>query len=127
MPWNLKRSNNLKDIITVIHVTVRSFDMETILDRKAKDSQIVLVFEDRFDPFGNPDVDDRVPDHPSVTTRTSCTKWVSVINEKFAILPLDNKPMLVVRKDRACTMEFFDIECACLSTRRRQCDLYANR
>jgi hypothetical protein len=50
-----------------------------------------------------------------------------VINEKFTILSLNNKPRLVVREHWASAMKLLNIKSAGLSARRGNCNLLYER
>jgi hypothetical protein len=117
----------MNGIVAVVFVSVGTISVFAIRLRKTEGGYVVFVFEHRSDSFSESDVHDSVTNHASITARTGCTKRMCVINEKFTILSLNNKPRLVVREHRASAMKLLNIKSAGLSARRGNCNLLYER
>ena len=113
----------MEGVITVIFVPVDTLNMLALQIWATNDGYVIFIFEDGSYSFGQPDIHNCVPNHTGVAASTGGAKRVHVINEKFPILSLNNKPRLVIRKNRACTVELLNVEGASLGAKRGDSNL----
>ena len=93
--------------------------------RNTENFEVILIFGDREDTLCPPNIDDGVGNHASVTAGTSSAERMCMVNEELTREALNNKPWFVRRQDRACTMEFFNVQGTSLSPRWSKSDLSA--
>ncbi len=113
----------MEGVVAIIFVPVDTLNMLALQVWTTHDGYVIFIFEDGSDSFGRPDIHNCVPNHTSVAASTGGTKRVRVINEKFPILSLHNKPRLVIGKNRAGAVELLNVESASLGARRGDSNL----
>jgi len=93
-------------------------------DRKAKNVEVVFVFDDRFYAFILPNFNRRVANHASVATRRQAAKRTVVIGIE-TVGTLEDKPRFVFWMDWASTVKFGNVKGHRFSPRGCRSDLWS--